>query len=61
MVAIDSLLSLMDAQQASGLVLRMRESPVLVGGKGRGLTMPPLNRQTIEIFADEVLSAEELV
>jgi twitching motility protein PilT len=59
MAAIDSLLSLMDAQQASGLVLRMRESPVLVGGKGRGLTMPPLNRQTIEIFADEVLTSEE--
>jgi twitching motility protein PilT len=59
MAAIDSLLSLMDAQQASGLVLRMRESPVLVGGKGRGLTMPPLNRQTIEIFAGEVLSPEE--
>ena len=59
MAAIDSLLSLMEAQQASGLVLRMRESPVLVGGKGRGLTMPPLNRQTIEIFASEVLSAED--
>jgi twitching motility protein PilT len=59
MAAIDSLLSLMDAQQASGLVLRVRESPVLVGGKGRGLTMPPLNRQTIDIFAGEVLSAEE--
>jgi twitching motility protein PilT len=59
MAAIDSLLSLMEAQQASGLVLRMRESPVLVGGKGRGLTMPALNRQTIEIFAGEVLSAED--
>ncbi len=59
MAAIDSLLSLMDTQQASGLVLRARESPVLVGGKGRGLTMPPLNRQTIEIFAGEVLTAEE--
>jgi twitching motility protein PilT len=60
MAAIDSLLMLMDAQQASGLVLRARETPVLVGGKGRGLTMPPLDRQTIETFAEEVLGADDL-
>jgi twitching motility protein PilT len=60
MAAIDSLLMLMDAQQASGLVLRARETPVLVGGKGRGLTMPPLDRQTIETFAEEVLSPDEM-
>ena len=60
MAAIDSLLTLIDAQQATGIVLRAREIPVLVGGKGRGLTMPPLDLQTIEIFAVEVLAAEEL-
>ncbi len=60
MAAIDSLLSLLDAQQASGIVLRAREVPVLVGGKGRGLTMPPLDRPTIETFLAEVLSPEEL-
>ena len=60
MAAIDSLLMLIEAQQASGIVLRAREVPVLVGGKGRGLTMPPLDRPTIETFAAEVLSAEEL-
>ena len=59
MAAIDSLLSLIDAQQATGIVLRAREAPVLVGGKGRGLTMPPLDRQTIEIFASEVLTPQE--
>jgi len=60
MAAIDSLLTLIDAQQATGIVLRAREIPVLVGGKGRGLTMPPLDLQTIETFAIEVLTAEEL-
>jgi twitching motility protein PilT len=60
MAAIDSLLTLIDAQQASGIVLRAREIPVLVGGKGRGLTMPPLDLATIETFAVEVLTADEL-
>ena len=59
MAAIDSLLTLIDAQQATGIVLRAREIPVLVGGKGRGLTMPPLDLQTIDTFAVEVLTAEE--
>ncbi len=59
MAAIDSLLSLVDAQQATGIVLRVREPPVLVGGKGRGLTMPPLDAETIRIFADEVLRPDE--
>jgi twitching motility protein PilT len=59
MAAIDSLLTLIDAQQATGIVLRAREIPVLVGGKGRGLTMPPLDLQTIETFAVEVLTTEE--
>jgi twitching motility protein PilT len=59
MAAIDSLLTLIDAQQATGIVLRTREAPVLVGGKGRGLTMPPLDRETMKIFAAEVLTAEE--
>jgi twitching motility protein PilT len=60
MAAIDSLLMLIEAQQASGLVLRAKEIPVLIGGKGRGLTMPPLDRQTIEAFTAEVLSPEGL-
>ena len=60
MAAIDSLLTLIDAQQATGIVLRAREIPVLVGGKGRGLTMPPLDFATIETFAVEVLTADEL-
>ncbi len=59
MAAIDSLLTLIDAQQATGIVLRAREIPVLVGGKGRGLTMPPLDLQTIETFIVEVLTANE--
>ena len=49
---------LIDAQQASGIVLRAREIPVLVGGKGRGLTMPPLDLPTVEAFAAEVLAPE---
>jgi twitching motility protein PilT len=60
MAAIDSLLTLIDAQQATGIVLRAREIPVLVSGKGRGLTMPPLDFATIETFAVEVLTADEL-
>jgi twitching motility protein PilT len=59
MAAIDSLLALVDAQQASGIVLRAREAPVLVGGKGRGLTIPPLDRETLELFAEEVLGPDE--
>ena len=59
MAAIDSLLTLIDAQQATGIVLRSREAPVLIGGKRRGLTMPPLDRETMDIFAIEVLTAEE--
>jgi twitching motility protein PilT len=59
MAAIDSLLTLIDAQQASGIVLRARETPVLIGGKGRGLTMPPLDLLTIETFVEEVLTAAE--
>ena len=60
MAAIDSLLMLIDAQQASGIVLRAREVPVLLGGKGRGLTMPPLDRPTVETFAAEVLAPDVL-
>ncbi len=60
MAAIDSLLSLIDAQQASGIVLRAREAPVMIGGKGRGLTMPPMSPVTIETFVSEVLSPQEL-
>jgi twitching motility protein PilT len=60
MAAIDSLLTLIDAQQATGIVLRSKETPVLVGGKGRGLTMPALDLQTIETFAVEVLTEDEM-
>jgi twitching motility protein PilT len=60
MAAIDSLLSLIDAQQATGIVLRAREAPVMIGGKGRGLTMPPMSPLTLETFVSEVLSPEEL-
>ena len=60
MAAIDSRLMLIDAQQATGIVLRAREIPVLVGGTGRGLTMPPLDLQTVETFAVEVLTQDEL-
>lgn len=59
MAAIDSLLTLIDAQQATGIVLRARETPVLIGGKGRGLTMPPLDSATIEVFVEEVLTLAE--
>jgi hypothetical protein len=60
MAAIDSLLALVDAQQATGIVLRAREAPVMIGGKGRGLTMPPMSPLTLETFVGEVLSQEEL-
>jgi twitching motility protein PilT len=60
MAAIDSLLSLIDAQQASGIVLRAREAPVMIGGKGRGLTMPPMSQVTLETFVSEVLGPQEL-
>ena len=60
MAAIDSLLSLVDAQQATGIVLRAREAPVMIGGKGRGLTMPPMSPVTLETFVTEVLSQDEL-
>jgi twitching motility protein PilT len=59
MAAIDSLLALVDSQQAAGVVLRSREAPAMIGGKGRGLTMPPLSQLTLETFAAEVLTDEE--
>jgi twitching motility protein PilT len=61
MAAIDSLLTLVDAQQATGIVLRAREAPTMIGGKGRGLTMPPMSPLTLETFVGEVLSPEERV
>jgi twitching motility protein PilT len=60
MAAIDSLLALIDAQKASGLVLRTREPPVLSGAQGRGLTMPPLSAEMVETFAAEALVPGEL-
>jgi twitching motility protein PilT len=60
MAAIDSLMALIDAQQASGIVLRVRETPVLIGGKGRGLTMPPISPLMMDTFIGEVLTSEEL-
>jgi twitching motility protein PilT len=60
MAAIDSLLSLIDAQKASGLVLRTREPPVLTAAQGRGLTMPPLSAEMLETFAAEALAPGEL-
>ena len=59
MAAIDSLLALVDSQQASGVVLRSREAPAMIGGKGRGLTMPPLSQLTLETFAAELLTDAE--
>lgn len=59
MAAIDSLLALVDSQQAAGVVLRTREAPVMIGGKGRGLTMPPLSQLALETLVGEVLSTEE--
>jgi len=60
MAAIDSLLALVEAQKATGLVLRAREPPVLSGAQGRGLTMPPLGAEVLETFAAEVLAPDEL-
>lgn len=60
MAAIDSLLALIESQKATGMVLRAREPPVLVGGQGRGLTMPSLDAQVLDTFASEVLSPEEM-
>ena len=60
MAAIDSLLALIDAQKATGIVLRAREPPVLIGGQGRGLTMPPLAPEIVETFVAEVLASGEL-
>jgi twitching motility protein PilT len=60
MAAIDSLLALIDAQKATGIVLRAREPPVLIGAQGRGLTMPPLDSQILETFAAEALAPAEL-
>ncbi len=60
MAAIDSLLALIESQKATGMVLRAREPPVLVGGQGRGLTMPSLDAQVLETFAAEVLSPQEM-
>ncbi len=59
MAAIDSLLSLIDAQQATGVVLRVREAPALIGGNGRGLTMPPISALTLDTFVSEVLTQPE--
>jgi twitching motility protein PilT len=60
MAAIDSLLALIDAQKATGIVLRAREPPVLIGAQGRGLTMPPLATQILETFATEALAPGDL-
>ena len=60
MAAIDSLLALIEAQKATGIVLRAREPPVLVGAQGRGLTMPPLDAGILETFAAEALAADDL-
>jgi len=60
MAAIDSLLALIDAQKATGIVLRAREPPVLIGAQGRGLTMPPLAPQILETFAAEALAPGDL-
>ena len=60
MAAIDSLLALIDAQKATGIVLRAREPPVLIGAQGRGLTMPALAPQILETFAAEALAPADL-
>jgi twitching motility protein PilT len=60
MAAIDSLLALIEAQKATGIVLRAREPPVLVAAQGRGLTMPPLTAEIVETFAAEALAPGEL-
>ena len=60
MAAIDSLLALLEAQTATGIVLRAREPPVLIGSQGRGLTMPPLDAGMLETFAAEALAPDDL-
>jgi twitching motility protein PilT len=60
MAAIDALLALIEAQKATGIVLRAREPPVLMGAQGRGLTMPPLDSEIVETFAAEALAPGEL-
>jgi twitching motility protein PilT len=60
MAAIDSLLALIEAQKATGIVLRAREPPVLIGSQGRGLTMPPLDGEILDTFAAEALAPDEL-
>ena len=60
MAAIDALLALIEAQKATGIVLRAREPPVLIGAQGRGLTMPPLDAEMLETFAAEALAPGEL-
>ena len=60
MAAIDALLALIEAQKATGIVLRAREPPVLIGAQGRGLTMPPLDAEIVETFAAEALAPGDL-
>ncbi|MGA7740309.1 MAG: PilT/PilU family type 4a pilus ATPase [Polyangia bacterium] len=60
MAAIDSLLALIEAQKATGIVLRAREPPVLIGSQGRGLTMPPLDAGILDTFAAEALAPDDL-
>jgi twitching motility protein PilT len=60
MAGIDALLALIEAQKATGIVLRAREPPVLVGAQGRGLTMPPLDSEIVETFAAEALAPGDL-
>jgi twitching motility protein PilT len=60
MAAIDALLALIEAQKATGIVLRTREPPVLIGAQGRGLTMPPLDGEIVETFAAEALAPVDL-
>ena len=60
MAGIDALLALIEAQKATGIVLRAREPPVLMGAQGRGLTMPPLDSEIVETFAAEALAPGEL-
>ncbi|HJX54644.1 MAG TPA: PilT/PilU family type 4a pilus ATPase, partial [Polyangia bacterium] len=49
-----------EAQTATGIVLRAREPPVLIGSQGRGLTMPPLDAGMLETFAAEALAPDDL-
>lgn len=59
MAAIDSLLALAESQKAIGLVLRVREPPVLTGAQGRGLTMPALDTPMLTTLIEETLSPED--